>query len=145
MNSIVFMIAFSVIIFGLVKMIDELTGIGKRHKLAMERIHMRFIKDLQDLNKTMSAYSVPGHEPSTVTYLVPCWPGVLNKLRGKIKLCLWTHEYSISKPDIDKSYQFLVVSKSALFYMQLKGWIETTERKKAARAISYLGEMVSMP
>lgn len=145
MNAIVFIIASTVIIFGLVKMIDELTGIRKKHDIAMERIHMRFIKDMQSLHQTISPYNIPGHEPTVVTYLVPCWPGVFNKLRGKIRLCLWTHDYNISKLETDKSRQFLVVSKSAFFYMQLKGWIETTERENAVRAIRYLGEMVSLP
>ena len=142
---IIIVIATGAIIYGLVDLIFSLSGINKKHNIAIERLNINFIKTLADTRKQFSQFGVIGLEPTIVTYFVPCYSGIYNKLRGNIKLCLFTHEYTVTEPKIDKSRQFLIISKEKMFFMELKGWIGTTDRKEAVKAIRYLKEMVSLP
>ena len=144
-NAIIITIATCVIIYGLVDLVFNLSGINKKHNMMIERLNISFISMMEESNKLMSTLSITGMEPSVVTYFVPCWPGIYNKLRGNIKLYLYTHQYNVTEAKVDKSRQLLVVSKEQFFFMQLKGWVGTTDKKKAVKAIRYLKEMVSLP
>jgi len=144
-NAIIIVIAAFIITYGLVNLFFRLTGINKRHDTTMERLNISFIHMMKENNKLMATLSVPVTSPSVVTYFVRCYPGILNKFRGNIKLQLFMHEYDIRESKIDNSRQFLIISKEQFFFMQLKGWIGTTDRNKAVKAIRYLKEMVSLP
>ena len=142
---IIMVVAIGVITYGAIDLIFRLTGINKKHDITMERLTINFIDTMKKLHTASAGLGIMNDAPD-MTYFVQCYPGIYNKLRGKIKLCLFKHEYSITENvRVDKSRQFLIVSKEQFFFMQLKGWIGTKDRDKAVRAIRYLKEMVSLP
>lgn len=144
-NIILLVILTSIMSFFVAKMILEFSGINKKHDKNMERMTIDFIGTMRQIHTASAGFGIIDDAPD-VTYFVQCYPGFYNKLRGKIKLCLFKHEYSITgKPKVEKSRQFLIVSKEQFFFMQLKGWIKTKDKKKAVKAIRYLKEMVSLP
>jgi len=111
----------------------------------MEGLTINFIKTMKQLHTASAGFGIMDNAPY-VTYFVQCYPGMYNKVLGNIKLRLFTHRYTITAEEkVEKSRQFLVVSKEQFFFMQLKGWIGTTSKKKAVKAIRYLKEMVSLP
>lgn len=142
---LIYVVATGVILYGLIDLIFNVSGINKKHRLAIEGINIKFIHDMKKLHKQSAQYGIPSVNEFDLTYLVPCWPGLFNKLRGKRRLCLFVHKYDISKPEVDQSCQMLDVSKETYFYMQLKGWVETRNRNKAVKAIRHLREVVSLP
>ena len=144
-STIIYVIATGAILYGLIDLIFNITGINKKHNLAIEGININFIKQMKTLHKQTAQYGIPSISEFELTYLVPCWPGLINRLRGRHRLCLFVHKYNVTKPEVDKSCQMLDVSKETYFYMQLKGWIETENRNKAVKAIRHLKEMVSLP
>jgi len=86
----------------------------------IEKLNISFIHMMQENNKLVTNLNIQTSiAESVVTYLVPCWPGIINKLRGRIKLHLFTHEYDVTEEKIDRSRQLLVVSKEQFFLMQL--------------------------
>ena len=146
MGGVILIILVSIVIgCALGQMIRDFSGMTKRHNETMERLNISFIHTIQETNQQLSKYGIHSAPDSILTYFVPCYPGIYNKLQGNIKMHLYTHEYNVTKEKIDKSRQFLVVSKEQFFLMQLKGWIGTTDRKLAVKAISYLKEVVSLP
>ena len=144
-NIIIYVVATGVIIYGLIDLIFNLTGINRKHRLAIEGININFIKIMKKIQKQAVQFNIPGVSECDLVYLVPCWPGLINKLRGRRRLHLFVHTYDVTKPEVDRSCQILDVSKETYFYMQLKGWIKTRNRNKAVKAIRHLKEMVSLP
>jgi len=144
-STIIYVIAAGAILYGLVDLIFNITGINEKHRKAIEGININFIKDMKKMQKQALQYGINTLSDFDLVYLVPCWPGLFNKLRGRRRLCLFVHAYNISKPEVDQSCQMLDVSKETYFYMQLKGWIKTRNRNKAVKAIRHLKEMVSLP
>ena len=144
-NTIIYVVATGVIIYGFIDLFFNLTGINKDHRFAMENINISFIRDMKEIQKQAATYGINSHTDSDLVYLVPGWPGIINKLRGRHRLYLFVHTYDVTKPEVDKSCQLLDISKETYFYMQLKGWIETKDRNKAVKAIRHLKEVVSLP
>ena len=144
-NTILIICVTGVLIFGIVSMVFDFSGMNKRHNNAMEGMTINFIKTMKQLHTASAGFGIMEDAPD-VTYFVPCYPGLYNKLLGNVKLCLFIHEYRITETlKVEKSRQFLVVSKEQFFFMQLKGWIGTKDREKAVKAICHLKEMVSLP
>lgn len=146
MMSVVFLIfIICILCFGTAKMVFDFSGMTKKHNITMESLNINFIHTMQKIHTQSIGVGLNSDAPN-VTYFIPCFPGIYNKLRSNTKLHLFIHEYTVTEElQTEKSRQFLVVSKEQFFFMQLKGWIGTTDRRKAVKAIRYLKEMVSLP
>ena len=145
MNIVLLIVVIGVISYGFFDLVYGFSAISKKHNINMENLTINFIGTIRQLHIAGAGLGIMGDAPN-VTYFVQCYPGFYNKLRGKIKLCLFKHEYRITeKLKSEKSRQFLLISKEQFFFMQLKGWIGTKDKKKAVKAIRYLKEVVSLP
>ncbi len=144
-NITVLIITSVVIIYGIFDLLYGFSAINKKHNKTMENLNINFIHTMKKLHAASVGLGMNNDAPD-ITYFIPCYPGIYNKLLGNTKLNLFIHEYDITgKARVEKSRQFLVVSKEQFFFMHLKGWIGTKDRKKAVKAIRYLKKMVSLP
>lgn len=73
---------------------------------------------------------------AVIRYIIPKERNLWEKLRGRIGV--WAWECDFHGNDIRLCKFYISISTSAYFYMQLKGWTETSDKELAQKAMDYM-------